>query len=227
MSIRIGIYDFFAYLIPGVFYLLVAAFGLTMFGIVNIDLAQLMDISLFGFLVLLAAGFIVGLLFDLLAYKWFLLFRKRNSMARQEAFDAILKKYPWLELGFQPEEYSLMLKAIKIQIPEATMDIEHHNAIHIMFRNISLGLFIASLIFLLVFIIVFTHIGNLALAIFAFLLSYLAIDRSAQRRRWFYMDTYEAFVTNILLQQKKLDGKVELKQTKPKVVAVNEEMDEG
>ncbi|MCA9945127.1 MAG: hypothetical protein KC449_16695 [Anaerolineales bacterium] len=224
MSIRIGIYDFFAYLIPGVFYLLVAAFGLTMFGIVNIDLAQLTDISLFGFLVLLAAGFIVGLLFDLLAYKWFLLFRKRNSLARQEDFVIFQKRYPWLEIKFRPEDWSLMLQTIKIQIPDTTAELDEQNALHIMMRNISLGLFLLSLIFLLVFIIVYTHVGNLALAILASALSYLAIDRAAQRRRWFYTHIYELFLAHLLVQQKTLEGKVELKQAQPEVVVESEEM---
>lgn len=34
MAIRIGLYDFFAYTIPGVFYLLVAGYAATVFGFV-------------------------------------------------------------------------------------------------------------------------------------------------------------------------------------------------
>ncbi len=227
MSIRIGIYDFFANMIPGVFYILVTAFGLTIFGIVDLDLFQIQDISLFGFVTLLAAGFILGQMLDMVAYKWFCLFKKRNRFERKEVFASFQQKYPWIEINYRHEDWLLMLHAIRIQIPEAAMDIEQQHAIHIMLRNISLSLFLTSLILLFAFFIVHIHIGSLALAALAAAFSYLAIDRAANRRRWFYMGIYEAFVTNLLLQQKKLESKIDVKQVQPNVVTDGKEMDEG
>lgn len=223
MSIRLSIYDFFANMIPGVFYILVAAFGLTVFGIVDLDLAQLLDISLFGFITLLAAGFIVGQMMDMVAYKWFCLFKKRNTAVREETFALFRQKYPWIEIKYRPEDWLLMLQAIRIQIPEATIDIDQQHAIHIMLRNISLGLFLTALIFLVVFITAFTQIGNLVLAVLAAVLSYLAIYRAANRRRLYYMGIYEAFATNLLLQQNKLASKIDVKQEQPEVETQSEE----
>ena len=222
MSIRIGIYDFFANMIPGVFYILVAAFGLNLFGIVDIDPIQIKDISLIGFIILIAIGFIVGQMLDWAGYKWFCLFKDSNSIERKKTFALFQQHYPWIEIDFRHEDWSLMLQAIKIQIPDAAVEIEQHNALHIMLLNISLGLFLLALIFFFAYFLVFNHVGNLALAVLALALSFLALDRSFHRRRWFYIGIYEAFTTNLLVQQKKLDNKIDLKQEQPEVVIDNE-----
>jgi hypothetical protein len=226
MSIRVGIYDFFANMIPGVFYMLVAAFGLNIFGIVKIDLAQIMGFSLAAFVTLLAVGFIVGQIIDLIGYKWFLLFRKRNSIARKEAFALFQQHYPWLEVYYRQEDWSLMLQAIRIQIPEATAEIDQHNALHIMLRNISLGLFLASLILIIALIVIPIHVANVVVAALGLTLSYLAIDRSAHRRNWFYLGIYEAFATNLLLQQQVFISKIQVKQILSEVIAEGEETEE-
>ena len=227
MSVRIGIYDFFANMIPGVFYILVVAFGLNLFGIVDIHLVQIKDISLIGFIILIAIGFIVGQILDWAGYKWFCFFKDRNSIERKVTFALFQQHYPWLEVTLRHEDWSLMLQAIKIQIPDATVEIEQQNALHIMLRNISLGLFLTSLIFFFAFFIVFPHIGNLAVAILALALSFLALDRSFHRRRWFYIGIYEAFTTNLLLQLNKLESTIDVKPEQPELVTKDEDKDGG
>jgi hypothetical protein len=53
MSIRVSLYDFFAYMIPGVFYILATLFGLVTFNVLPLNLSALLaDVSLFTFCML-------------------------------------------------------------------------------------------------------------------------------------------------------------------------------
>lgn len=61
MSIKLGIYDFFAYTIPGVFYILVGIFGLAVFGFAGVDLQTVNGLSLVGGILLAGAGYGTGL----------------------------------------------------------------------------------------------------------------------------------------------------------------------
>lgn len=225
MSIRVSLYDFFAYMIPGVFYILIAVFGLVLFGIIQLDPTLLSNLSLFMFLVLVGAGYVLGQLIDAVAYIWMRLLRGRNKIAREKAFELFHQRYPWIELHFKPEEWAILLQALKIQSPDVEADIEQLNAMSIMLRNISLGLLITSFIFFMAFITVYTHIGNLALAIIALALSFVAIDRCDIRRRWFYMSIFQVFATYHLVQEKKLDTRIQIKQYKPETMAQVEEAD--
>lgn len=215
MSIRVGLYDFFAYTIPGVFYLLVAWFGLTTFNIIGLDLTILNDLSIFIILILLGAGYILGQLVDPVAYNW-LSFRKgSNEKARQKAFDAFGQNYPWIKLGFAPEEWKIIHYILKMNSPEVEKDLDQLNAIGIMMRNFSIGLLVTAVLFMLTFIFVHSHIGNLALAFITWLLSELALDRSDRRRRWFYNGILQAFAATHLFQEKKLDNRITITDSKP------------
>ncbi len=223
MSIRLSLYDFFAYMIPGVFYILITAIGLSTFGLVDIDLSQWTDFSLFTFLILLGLGYVLGQLIDEIAYRWLRLRKGRSRNARQKALASFRQRYPWIDIDFLPEEWAILLKALQIQTPHLVPEIEQQNALSIMLRNISLGLVVTAIMFFLIFILVYTHIGNLIIAIIALALSFVAIDRSSLRRHWFYMGIYEAFATNLLLQQKKLESKIDVKQAQPNVVTEGKE----
>ena len=207
MSIRVGIYDFFAYTLPGGFYLLISLFGLAVFGVIKVNLSMLNSLSLFSFLILLVAGYIVGLLLDPVAYKWSRLFQKRNREAKKFAFEEFHTRHPWMELDFDPADWTIMLFAIKSKSIDIAMDVEQHNVASIMLRNISLGLAIVSATLLLFFVIVSTNVWNLVLAGFFFSLSFIAIRRCRLRRHWFYMGVFEAFASIYLLEQEKWTGK--------------------
>lgn len=223
MSIRLSLYDFFAYMIPGVFYILITTIGLSTFGLVVIDLSWWADFSLFTFLILLGLGYVLTQLVDEIAYRWLRLHRGRSRFARQKALASFQQMYPWIEIDLQPEEWKIFWTAIQIQTPDLAPEIEQQSALSIMMRNISLGLALTAVMFLLIFLIVNDHIGNLIITIVSVALSLLAIDRSSLRRHWFYLGIFETFATNQLLQQKILGGKVNVKQAKPNVVTEGQE----
>ena len=201
MSIRIGLYDFFAYTLPGVFYLLIVAFGLVIFGFVKIDFQSLSNLSLFSFLLFLGGGYLVGLLLDPLAYRWGRLFQKRTRDARKLAFETFHNDHPWVTLNFKSGDWGILLRTIKSRSSEAAIDIEQHNVASIMLRNISFGLALIAGLYLLFFFVVSNSFWNLLLAGTSFGLSYTAIRRSKVRRHWFYIAILEAVVAQYLIQE--------------------------
>lgn len=215
MSIRIGIYDFFAYTLPGVLYILIFTYGLTVFGFTQVDLSMLNNISLSSILVLIGAGYLVGLLIDPIALKWVTLFIGRNGLARRQAFDTFHKQHPWLELNFDVEDWSLLLFALKSKSTEGVMDLEMHNVASILLRNVSLGLVMISIIFILFFVLVTTNLWNLVLAVVALVLSGIAVDRCKLRRNWFYLGILEAFVAYYMFQAESIGDKRYIKINKP------------
>lgn len=202
MSIRIGLYDFFAYALPGIFYLIIVGFWLASFGLVMIDLKTLESLSASSLLVIVGAGYIVGQLIDPIAYRWMRIFQSRNRDAVKIAFNEFHSQHPWLVLNFKPADWGILLRAIKSKSLDAAMDVEQHNVAAIMLRNISLGLVLVSGSYLVYFLVVNTNIWNLLLSVAFFALSIAAMRRSRLRRHWFYTAVFEAFSAYYLLQDK-------------------------
>ena len=102
MSIRISIYDFFAYTIPGSIYLFIAIYACTIFGIVHIDWLSL-DLSVVQIIVIAGLAYITGLIFEPIAKLWYRLFKPRNFA------DTVLKEFkhlhPSLEVRFRAADW--------------------------------------------------------------------------------------------------------------------------
>ncbi len=207
MSVRIGIYDFFSYTLPGVFYLLIIAYGLFVFGFIKIDPNALSGFSFYSFLILIGAGYIAGSLLDPIAYRWSLFFQSRPRVARKFAFDEFHKLHPQIELNFKPEDWRILLYTLKHSSIEAATEIELHSVAGVMLRNISFGLALISTIYLLFFFVVNNNLWNLVLAGISFYFSTVAIKRGRLRRHWFYLSIFEAFVAYYLVQEKSISHK--------------------
>ena len=108
MSIRIGLYDFFAYTIPGIFYLIILVFWLNAFGVTAIDVKTLDSLSISSLVVILGGGYIAGLLIDPLAYKWMRLFQSRNRDAAMSAFNEFHNQHPWLVLDLNWTDWGIL-----------------------------------------------------------------------------------------------------------------------
>jgi len=210
MSIRVSLYDFFAYTLPGVFYLLIVGFWLNAFRIVVLDastlsnasLSLLNNASLFLLLVFIGAGYIVGLLVDPIAYRWLRLFRSRNRDVAKSVFDDFRNQHKWLEVKFNPTDWGILLFAIKTKSTEVAMDIEQHNVASIMLRNISLGFLLISIGCLVFFFVVSNNAWNLVFALLSLAASSMSITRSSLRRSWFYAAVFEAFSAHYLMEGK-------------------------
>ena len=198
MSIRIGIYDFFAYTIPGVFYLMIAGFTVAAFGLAPLDWGAVNSLAFFAVIVLVGAGYVAGMILDSIAYRWMQLYLGRNTDQRRDAFDAFAKHNPQLKLNFSASDAELLLHILKEEAAEATSTIEMYNATGIMLRNISLGLAVLSLIFIAYYFIITPYLWNLLLAATCAILSYLSIERCRKRREWFYNSVFESIAAHSL-----------------------------
>lgn len=194
MSIRIGLYDLFAFTIPGVLYIVVALFGLSIFGFITLDLNQIANLSIAWVLGLLGVGYVIGLLLDPMAHKWVRLFIPKNRDAKKTALASFRRKHPWVAIEFDPADWPILLNAVKIKSFDIAMEVEQHNVLYIMLRNISFALLLTALNFLLIFLFIYTHFGNLVLAGVSLGLALIAAQRCKLRRHWFYVRIYEAYV---------------------------------
>ncbi len=226
MSIRIGIYDFFAYTIPGIFYLFILGFWLNISGLVAIDLKTLNNLSLSSLIVLFGASYIVGLLIDPLAYNWMRVFLSRNIDVTKCVFKEFRDRHSWVVLDYDYTDWGILLRAIKSDSLEAATDVEQHNVAAIMLRNISLGLTLSSVSFLLYFSFFCAHIWNLIFCVMLFVLAIVAMRECRKRRRWFYIAIFEAFTAHFLLKEN-LGKKKKRKKPNIEMSKVSNKIDNG
>ena len=102
MSIRISLYDFFAYTIPGIFYLIIAAFLFYALGLIEIDLNTFSNLSIPYIFIIVGAGYISGLLMDAFSYNWMRLFYCRNREIVKITYNNFLTDHPWVVFDLTP-----------------------------------------------------------------------------------------------------------------------------
>jgi len=109
MSIKLGIYDFFSYLIPGG--IITAAF----FFVLNKHLALAVDfgsLSIIEFLVLGTLAYLVGFATDFIAGKtWYKLFRRKDLF--EFTMTNFNKRHPSFEVLFQEMDWYIPFSFIK------------------------------------------------------------------------------------------------------------------
>lgn len=202
MSIRVGLYDFFAYTLPGISYLIIVGFWLSTVGLFVIDLPTLNGFSLAVLFVIVGAGYITGLLIDPLAYRWVRFFQSRNRDAAKAAFDEFTQQHPWVNLNYDAKDWGILFRAVKSVSLDAAADVEQHNVAAIMLRNISLAFIFSSISALVYYIFVLSNLWVLGLGLVFLMLAIVAMRRSRLRRHWFYVGVFEAFTAHFLLDSK-------------------------
>lgn len=194
MSITIGIYDLFAYTIPGLLYLYTIYCFFYRIGVITFGFSDIPDLSsgmgLFTVIILVIASHIVGHLFDFFT----LSFTARLSR-RYETFDSglqhIKKKYPDINIEFQPRNWSLLFTMLRKRNHEFTRIIDSYGANSIMMRNISFGLFLLSLIKIYELILNFS-VTSLIIVLGLLLFCFISYRRSRMFHRWFFTHIFEA-----------------------------------
>jgi len=219
MSIRVGLYDFFAYTLPGIFYLALIGFWLNTVGLLVIDFSALKDFSLVVLFAIISVGYITGLLIDPLAYRWMRLFQNRNRDAAKAAFDEFTQRHTWVNLSYESKDWGILLRAVKSVSMEAAADVEQHNVAAIMLRNISLAFIFSFVSCAVYYFVALSNLWVIALGLIFFVLAIVAMRRNRIRRHWFYMAVFEAFTAHFLLDNKagnqKLAEKSNMSTPKP------------
>jgi hypothetical protein len=194
MPIRIGLYDFFAYTLPGVLCLVIIGFWINVIGLWNIDFSILNSLSLAALLGIIGIGYIVGLLIEPLAYGWMKLLQRKKIDGMKVAFDEFTTQHPLIKVNFEPRDLSILLRAIKSKSMEAA----------IMLMNLSLVFILSSISTVIYYFAISTNLWILILAFIFFVAALMTMSRSRTRRQWFYKSVFETFTAHFLLEKTKI-----------------------
>lgn len=194
MSVRISIYDFFAYTIPGGLYLFTIAYACTAWGLLRIDWLTL-DLSIAQIVMAAGLAYIAGLILDPVVQPWYHLFKPKNLCA--ETFQEFQRRHPSLQTTIQPGDWAILLAQIRRESIDLALDLERHNATNVMLRNVSVGLMILSLVEVtqLARGLGFLH---LVLAVVLAGASVVAVRESVKFGRWFFLGVFETIASRSL-----------------------------
>ena len=196
MPIRIGIYDFFAYTIPGAFYLFTIVYLCTNLGFLTIDLQSVNDLSVVQVVIAAVLAYPLGLILDPVASLWHQLFKTKD--VSKAVFDSFKERRPYLEINFHPTDWGILLMYTRRHSIDMAYDIERPNVTRIMLRNISLSLIILSLIQAVHLIHSRFFARDLVSAIALAVASTIAATQATKFNRWFYSAVYESVVAHTL-----------------------------
>ena len=200
MDIRIGLYDFFSFTVPG---------GVYLFTILYIFLRtktiqpsqQLQDflLSATGILLITIASYVSGLIFDFFTSRWVRLFRSKNFS--QKILDEFRARSHHLNIKFQASDWPILIAKIRQDNTENGVAIEQNNVTNLMLRNLSFGFAAFSLVQLVDFFVTDRTI-NIILFVFFALLSGFAQAQSTKFARFFFIQIFEYTVAKDLSEVK-------------------------
>jgi hypothetical protein len=194
MSIKVGIYDFFAYTIPGgivvsaILFILIDHFGL------SIDIAK---ISLIEFFVLITIAYLIGYANDFVARRtWIKLFYQKNF--RETMIAQLNKSNPWLEVDLSRMDWYVSLMYIRKHNLDLAQEIDKLNVQNVMLRNSSFGILIFAVIFGIDFFLR-GYLPNYAIAsVFCVIVSVILARESRKFSRWFYHSICQVLVALVI-----------------------------
>jgi hypothetical protein len=211
MSIKISLYDFFAYTIPGGFYLFTIAYVCSVFGLIALDFQALSNLSVIQVLLIAAPAYVAGLLIDRIAAVWYRLFKPKNFP--QVVLDEFQATYTDFEFKFQGRDWPILIAYLRRENIDPTPEIDRFNVTHIMLKNIGFNFIILAVIEAVQFTrtnFLFWHlISCLALVV----VSVIAGRQAARFNKWFYTSNYEAIIARSLEQTDLLMRKAKTVQT--------------
>jgi hypothetical protein len=226
MSLTIGIYDLFAYTIPGMLYLFVILVYLWRFQIVQASISNLSDlpsgIAWLVFVFGIAAAHVLGHLLDYFAQRFvFQLLRRRKDSER--ALQELKQRYPNVDIQFEAVDWNLLFTLLRERSQDHTRVIDSFEANSIMLRNICFSLLWLSVLQIYTLMSSFSVLG-LIFVLGTIILTFVAQQRSRMFHRWFIVEIFEAslnFGNNlnevIYLRKENQLGLKSSKKRKPRV----------
>lgn len=197
MSINLGFYDFFSYLLPGFLYLYVINEFLRILGLRSIDLNTFLqagqDPALGQVALGLFGAYVAGHIFDPISLKFFFhfLFRLRNPAgATTISLQTITERYPKLGIRFAPKDWEVLHVILRQRSPETVQNIDRYQADSIMLRNIAFGALLLALLNVVIFFSTLSA-AYLIVAILGFLACWVLASESFKFRIWFFTNIFE------------------------------------
>ncbi|MCU0569680.1 MAG: hypothetical protein MUF49_24295 [Oculatellaceae cyanobacterium Prado106] len=189
MSIQIGLYDFFAYTLPGAFLLLVLGYAGAMLRLFPLTWQTINTLSTPMIILGIALSYLLGVLLEPIAKRWYQIFQPK--VRTRYIFEEFMRLHPDWKVKARPEDAGLLRAYIKQEKMEIALDIEKNGATAKMLRNFSFGLALLALILLIQSFIQGFQVLRLLLFLMAGGLSGLATLEATKYYRWFHFLTLE------------------------------------
>jgi len=192
MNVQLGIYEVFSRIVPGGLYVAAIVQFLSILGIVDVDLQTINDLSLVASIGFIVIAYILGGAFDIFSLALFRLFKRKGFSGRTLA--EFKKNYGdrW-QIDLKDHDDVVLLALIRTKNPELAVELDRHNALSIMLRNVSLGLLFMAANSLIQFFISWNSV-NIFISLGMVMLSLLIIRESVKFRGWFYRGIYETIL---------------------------------
>ena len=198
MSVQFGVYDFFAYTVPGGLYLFSLMYILASFTGVKFDFASLSNLSIIQVLLIAIPAFITGLVIDRIAVFWYRRFEPKQLT--KVVFEKVQARYPNLEFTFQGNDWAVLIAYLQRERNETTVEIHRFNALHILLKNASFNFLILSVTAVILFFYRSFDWLQLLAGIGLMIASIICARQAARFKRWFFASTIEAVVARSLEQ---------------------------
>jgi len=195
MSVRIGIYDFFAHTIPGGFYGIIVVYLLHTIGFITIDINSI-NLSFTHWIIFAFSAYISTLIIDPLSHTlWARFFRPENNAGVE--LDKFKNNHRELRIDFKSEDWPILLAYIQKEKIEMADVIEKYNATQIMLRNVSFG-FLLLVLVEGVQLVQSPSLAHISLGVMFLLFSIMSMRQSVKFGNWFYSSMYETIVAYTL-----------------------------
>jgi hypothetical protein len=149
------------------------------------------NLSVTAGLVLAAAGYVLGVVMDLMAEEWHRRLFKQSKLS-QKVFESFCTDHPDLETKIQADDRTLLLQFLKKTGSDHIAEIERMNVNRVLLRNISLGLALLAVVHVVYFFAISPYLWNLVVALGAAGLSIAAGRKGPEFAKWFFEGLFDA-----------------------------------
>ncbi len=203
MTSKFGLYEVFAYTIPGGFYLLTIVYVLSVYQIVIFDYSIIDTYSSWLIILSIMISYSLGLLLDPLAA--FVHYRLSKKPTREDIIMRFKEKHPDIKFNFSLAYTPVLRAYVKHSNSELGNRIERAGATKALFRNFGLNFFVFAVLILLQLITPTHYSIPIIFAPVFGVLSFLALIEYKKWHRWYFQMTYESMIA-ISLDKLKLVG---------------------
>jgi hypothetical protein len=193
MSIRLSIYDLFAYTIPVGIILAIVLYITQKYQVFSFDFINLPLLELLGIGIL---AYLLGYFIDPVAkVLWYRFFCPKNL--HQATLTDFNKRHPDIEIPFQKADWYVSFAYIKKNSFEMMEELEHLKVTNIMLRNSSFGFLIFGIVFMFEFLSHnFLPIYIIA-SILCFVIAVVLVKQAVTFQQWFFVGIFQSLAALI------------------------------
>lgn len=192
MNIQLGIYDIFSRIVPGAFYLFALFEFARVTNLIKLDWMSLKDIGFLPSLGLALIAYIVGTGMDQVGSAWHRVFKKEQNGPETIKKFKEEHKGQW-DLTFDDVDWPILRAYIYIHNPDVANEIDRHNALCLMLKNLSLGLVLIVVSEGIQFAATMNWMYLILVAVLLFL-SYQMTIQAGTLKEWFYRSIFETVI---------------------------------